>query len=217
MCAKVAKPVLKEYFRSGKRPNESQFHDLIDSTYNAAENYSCFVPGYHVLASAEEIRLLRREGGQTFLVPVFKNLHGSSKRIFNYSLPANNLNADLVLSRMNWQIELPQMGKIEVIEPETGTNRNVTLAIKVQLNVYNGTQKIISQAIDVQTGVNVVQLSVEALARDQWRGLSVDIQFDFQIDVPIPLPASFYQSAGYNQLLTMGFGPFGFDFTLKTN
>jgi len=215
MSAKVAKTVLKEYFKSGKRPNEEQFHQLIDSSYNEDVAYTSFVSGYHVLVNSEEARIIRRQGGDTMLVPIFKNLNGQITRIYNYSLPACNLGAGIQLSKVLWNIQLPPMGLLEVTESESTTRKTINLEIGVRMEIYNGYEKIISEKLDIKSGKQTMEIKFEPKPQENWLGLSVDIIFDYNIKVPIPFPSSFYQSEEYNKLLLIGFGGLGCTFSLR--
>lgn len=216
MSAKVSKTVLKEYFRSGKRPNEEQFHQLIDSSYNEDVTYTSFVSGYHVLVNSEEARIIRRQGGDTMLVPVFKNLNGQITRIYNYSLPACNLGADLQLSKIVWNLQLPPMGPLEVVESESPpTRKTINLEIGIRMEIFNGNEKIISENLEVKAGKQAIDVRFDPKPQENWVGLSVDIIFDYNIKVPIPFPSSFYQSEAYNKLLLTGFGGLGCTFSIR--
>jgi hypothetical protein len=213
MSAKVAKTVLKEYFKSSKRPNEEQFHQLIDSSYNEDVVYTSFVSGYHVLVSSEEARIIKRQGGDTMLVPVFRNLNGQNTRIYNYSLPACNLGADLQLSKIVWNIQLPPMGSLEVVESESPpTKKKIDLEIGIRMEVFNGYEKIVSKQLEVKTGKQTIDVKFDPKPQGNWLGISIDILFDYNIKLEVPLPSSFYQSEAYNKLLMLGFGGLGCTF-----
>jgi len=215
MSAKVAKTILKEYFKSGKRPNEEHFHQLIDSSYNEDVAFTSFVSGYQVLVNSEEARILRRQAGDTILFPVFKNLNGQISRIYNYALPACNLGAGLQLSSVFWNIQLPPLGPLEVTESESTTKKTINLEISIRMEIFNGYEKILSEKLEIKAGKQKIEVRFEPKPQDNWQGLSVDIIFDYNIKVPIPFPSSFYQSEEYNKLLLMGFGGLGCTFSFR--
>jgi hypothetical protein len=76
MPPRTDKTTLKQYFRSGSRPTQKQFHELVDNCYNGDIGSS--VSGYQVLMDVENARTissLRRESGKTYLIPFFDRIN----------------------------------------------------------------------------------------------------------------------------------------------
>lgn len=212
--AKEAKTVLKEYFKNGSRPNEEQFHNLIDSCYSDGEAISSFVSGYHVLAIPEKARIIKREAGQTQLVPKFGNLDGKYSITFNYSLPACNFTPGYKLTGLKWNFVMPTLGTIAV--DWSGEKRNFTIGVKITLEIFNGPDRVFVSRLEAKSGKQRIDTEIDAKDQEVWQGLSIDLVYDYEMVLSKPLSTDFYESSKYDEMLTLGFGGFGLVFTKPT-
>jgi hypothetical protein len=209
--AKEAKTVLKEYFKNGSRPNEEQFHSLIDSCYNEDIAFSSFVSGYHVLTIPERVKNIKREAGQTQLVPKFGNLDGKHSITFNYALPACNLTPGCKLTGIRWNFVMPTLGAVAL--DWQGEKRNFSVGVNITLAIFNGTDRIFASRLEARSGKQQMDTEIDAKEQEVWQGISVDLVYNYEMVLSKPLSTDFYESEKYDDLLMLGFGDFGLIFT----
>lgn len=203
------KNVLKQYFRSGSRPTQKQFHELIDSCYNN-EVFTSFVSGYQLLVNDERndpYRTLTREGGRTVLIPFFDRINIPQQRIFHYALPVNNLGRGFVLDRLMLEISLPENAEYSVQDKR----KEVLITQKVNLeliNIYNGSEEIYSTSPKKQNGDSLCEIEVGKAAA-QWQGIAVDIVVDYDITSDIAISDQLDISAEKGEMLKHSFGSAG--------
>lgn len=183
MCAKVSKNVIKEYFRSGKRPNQAEFHTLIDNAYNAA--FSSAVSGYSILTDmrgTQAFYMISRTQGKTFLVPAFKPLRLNSPYnfVYHYAIPLCNIGPDLNLTEVQAKFNIP--AKIEYTIEEKGNRIAITLtAVLEKITLYNGDEEIYnvkSEEINQDSGMQLA-LNINAAG---WYGIGIDLFVRYKIE-----------------------------------
>lgn len=203
------KNILKQYFRSGNRPTQKQFHELIDSCYNN-DVFTSFVPGYQLLVNDERndpYSTLKREAGNTVLIPFFDRINSPQQRIFHYSIPVSNLGKGLVLDRVVLEIDLP--GNREYSVQDKRKEVIITQEVNIEfINIYNGSDEIYSTSPKKQEADPIYEIDVEKAA-GQWRGIAVDIVIEYDIKSDIAISDQLDISAEKGKMLEHSFGSAG--------
>ncbi len=205
MSLKTDKNVLKQYFRSGSRPTQQQFYELIDSCYNEA--FTTYVSGYHLLVDIEKdtsIQSLKREAGKTILVPYFNRINTVHQRVYHYAIPVSNLGSGFLLEKIVVEMQLPQSTRYSVKD----RNREVQITQKVKveyIKVFNGAEEIYSTSPDTKGMDTEQEFQINTVA-DQWKGITMDIAIAYDIQSDIAVSDQFDINAEKEQRLAHTFG-----------
>ncbi len=206
MANPISKAVLKEYFKSGKRPGEEHFHLLIDSCYNQRiPVYTAAVPAVQVLTDPLEMKILERKAGRIWITPAgVKNLNGKHTKTLCYPVSLFNLPDEAILESIDWEIEIPKLGTFDW--PDFTESKKITIELSIQIEVYNGTENVISETFGDTPPQKMITLTPKFRAREGWKGLSVDIYLHYDIKTPKPFSKEFYDARGYDEVLKIAPG-----------
>lgn len=203
------KNILKKYFRSGSRPTQEQFHELIDSCFNN-DVFTSFVAGYQLLVNNERhdpYSTLVREGGKTVLIPFFDRINLPQQRIFHYAIPISNIGQGFILDRLILEIDLPESTEYSVQDKRKEVR--ITQEVNIELiNIYNGSEEIYSTTPKKQNGDRVYEIEVGKAAA-QWKGIAVDIVVEYDIKSDIAISDQLDISAEKGEMLEHSFGSAG--------
>ncbi len=207
------KNILKQYFRSGSRHTQKQFHELIDSCYNN-DAFTSFVSGYQLLVNNERddpYSTLVREGGRTVLVPFFDRINIAQQRIFHYAIPVSNIGQGFIMDRLILEIDLPENTEYSVQDKrkEVRITQNVNIEL---INIYNGSEEIFSTSPKKQNDDPVYEIEVGEAA-GQWSGIAVDIVVSYDIKSDIAISDQLDISREKGDMLEHSFGSAGCIFT----
>lgn len=179
MPANTDKDRLKQYFRSGSRPTQKQFHELIDSCYNTRETFTSFVSGYALLADQGPLTSLRRREGSTLLVPAFDRINMPHTRLYHYPVPVSNIGVNFILEKLVLDIKLPGNARYTVKDGNKEVNISQTVNIE-SIRIYDGTTELFSVVPDQkQTGPDY-EFQVSKAA-GYLQGISIDIAIAYHI------------------------------------
>lgn len=208
MSLKTEKNILKQYFRSGSRPTQKQFYELIDNCYN--ETFTSFVSGYHLLVDTEKnktIHSLKREAGKTILVPSFNRINILHKRVYHFAIPVCNLGSGFLLDSIVLEMSLPQNAKYSI--KDRSREVHITQEVKVDyIKVFNGTKEIYSTPPDTKVTDPVQEFQINKSA-NPWRGIAIDIAIIYDIKSDIAVSDQFDITAEKEQMLEHTFGSAG--------
>lgn len=208
MPIKIDKNVLKQYFRSGSRPTQKQFHELIDNCYN--EVFTSFVSGYQVLVDTEKnktIKILNREAGKTVLVPFFDRINVIHRRIYHYAIPVCNLGPGYVLDKIVLEMNLPQSTDYTV--KDRNKEVHITQAVALDaISIFNGTEEVYSGSSGTKGVGPVYEIQINKAA-DQWTGIGIDIVIKYDIKSDIAVSDQLDITAEKEQMLEHRFGSAG--------
>jgi hypothetical protein len=208
MSLKQDKNNLKQYFRSGSRPTQKQFYELIDNCYN--EEFTSFVSGYHLMVDKGEgdtIKYFKREAGKTRIVPQFKHINTVHQRFYHFAIPVSHLGPGFMLEKIILEMDLPQNTKYSVKDHK----KKVEITQRVQLDyikVFNGTQEIYEYTPDEDENEPVQEILIEKTA-SLWRGIAIDIAIGYDIKSNIAVSDQFDLTAGNEDVLEHLFGGAG--------
>lgn len=184
MSKRTDKNILKQYFRSGNRPTQKQFYELIDNCYNDA--FDSGVSGYQVLVDWENntVSSMKREAGKTYLIPYFDRINLVHRRVYHYAIPCN-VGAGHMLDRITLDMTFPQNGNYNVKDGRKDVNIKQSVNVEF-IKVYNGSEEIYS----VQTGIKIDKSSHELEIRKRatrWLGIGIDIglMYDLKSDIAV--------------------------------
>ena len=184
MSKRTDKNILKQYFRSGNRPTQKQFHELIDNCYNDA--FDAGVSGYQVLVDWENntISTMKREAGKTYLVPYFDRINIVHRRVYHYAIPCN-VGAGHTLDRITLDMTFPQNSNYVIKDGRKDVNIKQAVSVEF-IKVYNGSEEIHS----VQTGIRIDKTPHELQIRKsatRWLGIAIDIGllYDLKSDIAV--------------------------------
>lgn len=208
MPHKTDKNILKQYFRSGSRPTQKQFHELIDNCYNEA--FTSFVSGYHLLVDIEKDKtytLFKREAGRTVLVPFFERINTPHQRVYHYAIPVSNLGRGFVLDKIVLEMTLPQKASYTV---KDGTKKvRISQMVKVEfINIYNGSEEIYSTSPGAKAIDPVYKIQIGETA-EYWKGIGIDIGIRYDIKSDIAVSDQLDITAAKGQMLEHAFGSAG--------
>ncbi len=205
MLLKTDKNILKQYFRSGSRPTQKQFYELIDNCYNEA--FTTFVSGYHLLVDIERnttIQSLRRETGKTILIPFFNRINTIHQRVYHYSIPVANLGSGLLLDKIVLEMQLPQNTQYRVRDGSREVR--ITQKVKVEyIKVFNGTDEIYASSPDIKRMDAEQEFQINTSA-GIWKGIAIDIAVVYDIKSDIAVSDKFDITAENEQMLEHIFG-----------
>jgi len=212
MPPKTDKNILKQYFRSGSRPTQNQFEELIESCYN--ETYNSFVSGYQLLVDANSektVSTLKREKGRTILIPHFERINTQHERIYHYAIPVSNLSGGYLLDKIILEISLPEIESYSVKDRQKDVK--ITQKIQVELiRVYNGTDEIFTVSPDRGRLKGQQEFKVDKSVR-QWKGIGIDIVVNYNIESNIAVSDKLDISKQKGEMLEHSFGTAGCIFT----
>jgi len=184
MSKRTDKNILKQYFRSGNRPTQKQFHELIDNCYNDA--FEASVSGYQVLVDWENntISTMKREAGKTYLVPYFDRINIVHRRVYHYGIPCN-VGAGHTLDRITLEMTFPQNSNYLIKDGRKDVNIKQAVSVEF-IKVYNGSEEIHS----MQSGIKIDKSSHELQIRKgatRWLGIGIDIGllYDLKSDIAV--------------------------------
>lgn len=208
MPPKIDKNIIKQYFRSGSRPTQNQFYELIDNCYN--EGYTSFVSGYQLLPGQEKnqlIKEIKREAGRTILIPHFNRINTIHSRTYHYAIPLANIASALLLDKITIDMILPQSAQYTV--KDSSREVRINQQIKVDyIKIFNGSEEIFETLPDIKSMNKVLELSVKAPA-DYWKGIAVDIALVYDITSDIAVSDQFDISSAKGDMLQHSFGTAG--------
>ncbi len=188
MSKRTDKNILKQYFRSGNRPTQKQFHELIDNCYNGANDaLSASVSGYQVLIDLDKnstISSMRRESGKTYLIPFFDRINIIHRRVYHYAIPCN-VGAGHTLDKISLDITLPQNTSYSVKDGRKEVNIKQSISVE-GIKIFNGSEELHT----VQTGIKIEKSFHEIQvkkAATQWLGIGIDIglAYDLKSDIAV--------------------------------
>jgi hypothetical protein len=202
------KNILKQYFRSGSRPTQKQFYELIDNCYNEA--FTSFVSGYHLLideSTDKTIKALKREAGKTVIVPFFSRINTKHHRFYHYAIPVANLGSGFQLDKIILDMSLPPSTEYSV--KDRSREVQITQKVKVDsIRIYNGPEQIYEASPDSKDQESVQELQIKS-ASEQWKGISIDISIAYEIKSDIAVSDQFDITAGNEHRLEHLFGSAG--------
>lgn len=208
MPHKTDKNILKQYFRSGSRPTQNQFHELIDNCYN--ETFNSFVSGYQLLAVTDKNTknsVYKREAGRTIVIPYFERINTTQKRVFHYAIPVCNLADSYVLDTVNIEMKVPENATYVVKDK----NKEVQITQKVGINnirIYNGSEEIFTAAPGKDEIGRVLELQV-GKSSGKWKGIGIDIEIQYDITSDIAVSAQLNITGQKGEKLMHIFGSAG--------
>jgi hypothetical protein len=184
MSKRTDKNILKQYFRSGNRPTQKQFHELIDNCYNDA--FDAGVSGYQVLVDWENntISSMKREAGKTYVVPYFDRINIVHRRVYHYAIPCN-VGAGHTLDHITLDMTFPQNNNYLIRDGRKDVNIKQVVSVEF-IKVYNGSEEIHS----VQSGIKIDKASHELQIKKgatRWLGIGIDIGllYDLKSDIAV--------------------------------
>ncbi len=212
MPPKTDKNILKQYFRSGSRPTQNQFDELIENCYN--ETYNSFVSGYQLMVdvdSEKTISTLKKEKGRTILIPHFERINTQHERIYHYAIPVSNLSGSYLLDTITLEMNLPENTSYSVRDRQREVK--ITQKIHVELiRVYNGTDEIFTVSPDSGRLKELKEFKVGKSVR-QWKGIGIDIIVIYNIKSKIAVSDQLDLSKQKGEMLEHSFGTTGCKFT----
>lgn len=181
MAPKTDKNILKQYFRSGSRPTQNQFYELIDSCYNDQDTFSSFASGYDVvLDTGKNQGIVSREAGRTFITPVFDRINTTHLRTYHYALPVCHMGDGFELASLILEVGLPE-NRDYTVKDKTNEVK-ITQVIKLKgIKIYNGGEELFTWTPTDKNPIDFpLQLTVNKPAK-QWRGISIDLEVEYAI------------------------------------
>lgn len=212
MSLKKDKNVLKQYFRSGQRPNQKEFHDLIDNCYNYNETFTTFVTGYHVLIDQQNISFssIKREAGNTIFIPDFPRINTDKPLIYyyHYAIPLSNLDSDFILERIVLDLQLPP-GTHQYSVRDENNDKKITQKVKLDyIKVFNGAEEIYTFSPETE-GMSLDQEFLINKGSSQWKGIAIDIAVVYDIQSNVAVSNQFNISTAEGSRLQHTFGSAG--------
>jgi hypothetical protein len=185
MPSRTDKNILKQYFRSGSRPTQKQFHELIDNCYN--DVLSSAVSGYHVSTdweSTKTLTSLRRESGKTYLVPFFERINIIHRRVYHYAIPCH-VGSGYTLDKITMDILLPKDASYKVKDAKKDVNIRQSVNVET-IKIYNGSEEIHSLSSGVKIDGGKFEMSIGKESA-QWLGIGIDIAvaYDIKSDIAV--------------------------------
>lgn len=205
MPPKTDKITLKQYFRSGSRPTQKQFHDLIDSCYNG--DLSSAASGYEVLVDTEINRTIfsmKRAGGRTYIIPFFERINMPDTRVYHYAIPVCNVGGGHKLERVTIAMTLPQTANYKV--KDRNKELNIRQSVKLrEIRIHNGAEEIHTVSSEIESRDSLVEISIGKGA-SRWLGIGIDITVDYDIKSDIAVSDQFNIGAQSEEMLLHTFG-----------
>ena len=202
--ARTDKSKLKKYFRSGSRPTQTQFEELIDNCYNG--DSSVYVSGYAVMTDigyGMGVASLIREGGKSLIIPSFDRINIPHKRTFHYAIPTSNIGEGTMLETVSLEVSIPQSTKYKIRDKskDVGIRQDVKISA---IRVFNGDKELYSAG-----SVDIVKSKIELeinIAAPVWRGISIDIEVSYDITSEIAVSDQLDIAIESQQMLLHTFG-----------
>lgn len=208
MPLKLDKNSLKQYFRSGSRPTQKQFYELIDNCYN--EEFTSFVSGYHLMVDTGEgnfTKYSKREAGKTIIVPLFKRINTVQQRFYHFAIPVSHLGQGFILEKIILEMDLPQNTDYTIKDREQEVK--ITQEVKLDyIKVFNGTNEIYEYTPYENKIEPVQEILIEKTA-SLWKGIAIDIAIGYNIQSNIAVSDQFDLTAGNEDVLEHLFGSVG--------
>jgi len=212
MPPKTDKNKLKQYFRSGSRPTQNQFEELIESCYN--ETHNSFVSGYQLqmdVDSEKTVSTVKREKGRTILIPHFERINTRHERIYHYAIPVSNLSGGYLLDTIILEMSLPENESYSVKDRQKEVKISQKIHVEL-IRVYNGTDEIFTVSPDKGRHKEQMEFKAGKTAR-QWKGIGIDIVVNYNIESNIAVSDQLDISKQKGEMLEHSFGTAGCIFT----
>lgn len=210
----MEKNTIKQYFRSGSRPTQEQFYDLIDTCYN--ENYSVHVSGYEVKPQIDvqsSIKSIVYKNGKSHLVPYFRNINVPETRTYHYAIACSNLGPEFNLVKISMYIKLPENLTYETKDKTNSVKITQKVTIK-SIRFYNGFENFLSvEGSDIPDGPQMN--FAPNMLQKEWQGISVDITIHYDIASQIAVSDKFDLSESNPNDLLHEFGGLGCEFKIS--
>lgn len=213
MSNRTDKNILKQYFRSGSRPTQKQFHELIDNCYNDVFNAS--VSGYQVLIDeegAKSITSLKRESGKTYLIPYFERINLVQRRAYHYAIPCN-IGRGHTLDLIIMDIALPKDSNYQVKDGRKAVNIRQSINIE-SINIFNGGDELHSMSSGIKIIKSPFKIPVQKKATE-WSGIGIDIVLSYDIKSDIAVSDQLDLGAESQDMLLHIFGSVSCNFTAE--
>lgn len=188
MSSRTDKNTLKQYFRSGSRPTQKQFHELIDSCYNSNNVFSSCVSGYEVLVDTDNnktITRITREAGRTNLIPFFERINVVHRRAYHYAIPIGSVGSDYMLDKIIIEIYLPESSRYKVRDRSKEVNITQSVVME-EIKIYNGSEELyaLTSGIRIEEGITEIMVSKSST---QWLGIGIDmvVAYDIKSDIAV--------------------------------
>ena len=198
------KSKLKKYFRSGSRPTQSHFEELIDNCYNG--DGSVYVSGYSVMTDIGNgmgIASLVREAGKSLIIPSFDRINIPHKRTFHYAIPTANIGDGTMLETVSLEVSIPQSAKYKIRDKskEVGIRQDVKITA---IRILNGDKEIHASG-SVEIVKSKIELEINK-SSPVWRGISIDIEISYDIVSEIAVSDQLDIATESQQMLLHTFG-----------
>lgn len=180
MSNRIDKSELKKYFRSGSRPSQKQFEELIDNCYNG--NLTSSVSGYSVLTDIEKgktIASIKREAGKTHIIPFFERINVPHTRTFHYAIPVSGIADNIVLDKIVIDMAIPQNNKYKVRDKNKDVGIKQTINIEA-ITICNGSEEIYTSPSPFESTRSPIEIEI-GKAVPQWSGIGIDIVISYDI------------------------------------
>jgi hypothetical protein len=204
MSSRTDKNILKQYFRSGSRPTQKQFHELIDNCYN--DVFSSAVSGYQVMTDSEGVKSItsiKREAGKTYLIPYFERINLPHQRVYHYAIPSN-VGSGYTLDIITMDISLPKDSSYRVKDGRKDVGIKQSINIE-GIRIYNGGQEIHSMTSGIRIDKSPFEIPVRKSAT-QWLGIGIDITVAYDIKSEIAVSDQLDIGAESQNMLLHTFG-----------
>jgi hypothetical protein len=213
MSNRTDKNILKQYFRSGSRPTQKQFHELIDNCYNDVVSSS--VSGYQVMTDVEggkTITSLKREAGKTYLIPYFERINLLHRRVYHYSIPCN-VGSSHVLDLISMDISLPKDSSYKVRDGRKEVGIKQTISIE-SISIYNGGHQLHSVTSGIKIDKSPFEINIQKKVAE-WFGIGVDVALLYDIKSDIAVSDQLDIGAESQNMLLHTFGSVSCNFTVE--
>jgi hypothetical protein len=204
MSNRIDKNILKQYFRSGSRPTQKQFHELIDNCYN--DIFNAAVSGYQVITDSEGAKTvfsIKREAGKTYLIPYFERINLVHRRVYHYAVPCN-AGPGHALEAITMDIVLPRDASYSVKDgrKEVGIRQSVNIDA---IRIYNGAEEIHSLSSGIKIDKSPFEIAVHKRVT-QWLGIGIDIALTYDLKSDIAVSDQLDIAAESQNMLLHTFG-----------
>lgn len=213
MSSRTDKNILKQYFRSGSRPTQKQFHELIDNCYN--DVFSSAVSGYQVMTDSEgdkSITSIKREAGKTYIIPYFDRINLPHRRVYHYAIPSN-VGSGYTLDIITMDFSLPKDSNYSVRDGRKDVAIKQTINIE-GIRIYNGGQEIHSMTSGIRIDKSPLEIIVQKSAT-QWLGIGIDITVAYDIKSEIAVSDQLDIGAESQNMLLHTFGSVTCNFVVE--
>ena len=215
MSKRTDKNILKQYFRSGSRPTQKQFHELIDNCYNYNDVFNSAVSGYQLMTDSEgakTITSLKREAGKTYLIPYFERINLVHRRVYHYAIPCN-IGSGHTLDIITMDISLPKDSSYQVKDGRKAVNIRQSINIE-SISIYNGGEELHSMSSGIKIDKSPLEIPVQKKATE-WLGIGIDIALEYDIKSDIAVSDQLDIGAESQDMLLHTFGSVSCNFTAE--